>query len=228
MTTRPHPEHTAAAPHQAPSGPAVPQPAAPHPAVRELAVSGAFLFSPQVYRDLRGVFVSPFQGEEFAAAVGHPMPLAQTNHSRSARGVLRGLHFTTTPPGQAKYVHCARGRAMDIVVDLRLGSPTFGVHDVVETDPHDFRSVYLPLGVGHAFLALEDDTVMSYVVSSPYRAGLEQAIDPFDPELALPWPEDLVPTLSERDTGAVSLARAEELGMLPRYEECLALTDAFR
>jgi epimerase EvaD len=190
--------------------------------VRALAVEGCFAFTPQVHRDERGVFVSPLQDEAFVAAVGHRFPVAQTNHSRSARGVLRGIHFTTMPPGQAKYVHCARGRALDIVVDLRLGSPTFGVCDTVRMDTRTFRSVYLAEGVGHAFLSLKDDTVMSYLVSTPYRAELEQALDPFDVTLGLPWPKNVEFTLSARDRAAVSLAEAEALGMLPRYADCRA------
>jgi epimerase EvaD len=190
--------------------------------VRALAVEGCFTFTPQVHRDERGIFVSPLQDEAFVAAVGHRFPLAQTNHSRSARGVLRGVHFTTMPPGQAKYVHCAGGRAMDVVVDLRLGSPTFGAFDVVRMDTRSFRSVYIPEGVGHAFLSLKDDTVMSYLVSTPYRAELEQAIDPFDPALGLPWPKDVEFSLSSRDRAAVSLAEAEALGMLPAYADCTA------
>lgn len=200
----------------------------PTSTVRELAVSGCFVFTPRVHRDRRGLFVSPLQEDAFVEAVGHRLPVAQTNHSRSARGVLRGVHFTTTPPGQAKYVHCARGRAMDVVVDIRLGSPTFGAWDTVELDAESFRAVYLPDGVGHAFLALEDDTVMSYLVSTPYRAGLEQAIDPFDPALGLPWPRDVRFTLSERDTRAASLAEARSAGLLPRYEDCLEIAASHR
>ncbi|WP_405577943.1 dTDP-4-dehydrorhamnose 3,5-epimerase family protein [Streptomyces sp. NBC_01190] len=187
---------------------------------RELAVAGCHLFTPPVHRDERGLFVSPLRQEAFISAVGHPFPVAQTNHSRSARGVLRGVHFTTTPPGQAKYVHCARGRALDVVVDIRLGSPTFGAYEAVELDSEDLRSVYLAEGVGHAFLALEEDTVMSYLVSTEYVPGLEQAIDPFDPQLGLPWPRDVDFVLSARDTAAIGLAEAEARGMLPRYTEC--------
>src|SRR5512139_106689 len=101
---------------------------------RELAVAGAFEFTPQAFSDLRGTFVSPLQEEPFIAAVGARFPVAQTNLNVSARGVLRGIHFTTTPPGQAKYVYCPSGRARDVVVDLRLGSPTFGRWDSVELD----------------------------------------------------------------------------------------------
>ncbi|WP_411083291.1 dTDP-4-dehydrorhamnose 3,5-epimerase family protein [Streptomyces sp. cmx-18-6] len=188
---------------------------------RELAVSGAFEFTPEVHADPRGLFVSPLQEASFLAAVGHPFPVAQTNHSRSARGVLRGIHFTTAPPGQAKYVHCARGRALDVVVDLRLGSPTFGAWDGIEMDEDTCRAGYYPQGVGHAFLALEDDTVMSYLVSTGYRAELEQAISPLDADLALPWPQDVGLLLSERDRLAPDLAAAADLGLLPRYADCV-------
>ncbi|WP_328843056.1 dTDP-4-dehydrorhamnose 3,5-epimerase family protein [Streptomyces sp. NBC_00258] len=187
---------------------------------RRLAVAGGFEFTPDIHTDARGLFVSPLQEEAFVEAVGERFVTAQTNHSRSARGVLRGLHFTTTPPGQAKYVYCAQGRALDAVVDIRLGSPTFGKWDVVEVDAVSYRAVYVPDGVGHAFLALDDDTVMSYLVSSAYRADLEQAIDPLDPALGLPWPYDMRFLMSERDTGAIGVAEAQALGMLPRYEDC--------
>jgi len=186
---------------------------------RELAVAGAFEFTPRSFADQRGLFVSPMQEEPFVAAVGAPFPVAQTNHSVSARGVLRGVHFTATPPGQAKYVYCAAGRARDVIVDLRLGSPTFGRWDSVELDDRDFRAVYLPVGVGHAFLALEDATVMSYMVSTPYRAELELSIDALDPELALPWPDDIELVRVERDLHAPRLA--DSAGVLPRYPDCV-------
>ncbi|WP_369389919.1 dTDP-4-dehydrorhamnose 3,5-epimerase family protein [Streptomyces sp. CG1] len=188
---------------------------------RELAVAGAFEFTPRAHTDARGRFVSPLQEEPFLAAVGRPFPVAQTNHSRSARGVLRGVHFTTAPPGQAKYVHCARGRALDVVVDLRVGSPTFGVWDQVDMDEESCRAAYYPEGVGHAFLALANDTVMSYLVTTGYRAELEQAVSPLDKELALPWPRDLTPLLSERDRIAPTLAEAAARGVLPRYTDCV-------
>lgn len=188
---------------------------------RELAVAGGFEFTPEIHEDHRGLFVSPLQDEAFVAAVGHRFPVAQTNHSRSAKGVLRGLHFTATPPGQVKYVHCARGRALDAVVDVRVGSPTFGQWDLVQMDSESFRAVYIPDGLAHAFMALEDNTVMSYLVSSAYRAELEHAIDPFDPAIGLPWPTDMKTLLSARDSVAPSLAEAEAKGMLPKYADCL-------
>ncbi|ASU79089.1 dTDP-4-keto-6-deoxy-D-glucose epimerase [Actinopolyspora erythraea] len=189
--------------------------------IRELAVSGGFEFTPAPKRDRRGTFVSPLQDEAFVGAVGHRFPVAQMNHIISDVGVLRGLHFTTTPPGQCKYVYCARGRALDVIVDIRVGSPTFGKWDSVEMDTEHYRAVYFPKGTAHAFLALEADTVMSYLVSTPYVAEHEQAIDPFDPALGLPWPKTTELVLSERDTAAVDLESARQRGMLPDYADCV-------
>lgn len=187
---------------------------------RALAVEGAVEFTPEVFRDDRGLFVSPFQEPAFRAATGHRHVLAQTNHNRSARGVVRGVHFTLTPPGQAKHVHCARGRALDVVVDLRVGSPTFGAWDAVEMDDESFRSVYFPVGVGHAFVALAEDTVMSYLVTSSYVPAHELSINPLDPELGLPWPAGTGRVLSGRDRSAPSFAQARAAGLLPRYADC--------
>ncbi|MFE6617229.1 dTDP-4-dehydrorhamnose 3,5-epimerase family protein [Amycolatopsis sp. NPDC057786] len=191
---------------------------------RKLAVEGALEFTPRVFPDDRGLFVSPYQEEAFIEAHGGPLfPVAQTNHSRSKRGVVRGIHYTVTPPGTAKYVYCPRGKALDIVVDIRVGSPTFGKWDAVLMDQENFRTMYFPVGVGHAFVALEDDTVMSYMISSPYVAANELALSPLDPALGLPIDTDVVPILSERDTAALTLAEAEGQGMLPDYNACLEI-----
>lgn len=188
---------------------------------RELAVPGAFEFSPRVFPDERGLFVCPFQEEGFVKAVGHPLKVAQLNHSRSRRGTIRGLHYADVPPGQAKYVYCSRGALLDVVADIRVGSPTFGVVDAVRLDPHEFRAVYVPEGLGHAIMALEDDTVLSYLCTTEYDAGREHGLDPLDPDLGLPWPAGVEPLLSDKDRAAPRLARAREEGLLPRYEECL-------
>lgn len=187
----------------------------------KLEVAGGFAFTPEIHRDERGFFASPMQEAAFTAATGTRFTVAQTNHSVSARGVLRGIHFTVLPPGQAKYVYCAHGRALDVMVDIRVGSPTFGQWSALELDAESCRAVYFPDGVGHAFMALEDDTVMSYLVSTSYQAELEKAIDALDPQLGIPWPSDVVPTRSARDRAAPRLAEAEALGILPRYVDCL-------
>ncbi|MEU3648818.1 dTDP-4-dehydrorhamnose 3,5-epimerase family protein [Lentzea sp. NPDC034063] len=191
---------------------------------RELAVEGAFEFTPTFHPDDRGRFLSPYQENAFVEALGHPIfRVAQTNHSVSRRGVVRGVHYTATPPGSAKYVYCARGRALDYVVDLRIGSPTFGRWDVVTMDQDDHRATYFPVGVGHAFVALEDDTVMSYMLSGSYVPENELALSVFDQDLRLELPEDLEPVLSQRDRAAITLAEARAEGLLPDYDRCRRL-----
>ncbi|MFC7330955.1 dTDP-4-dehydrorhamnose 3,5-epimerase family protein [Marinactinospora rubrisoli] len=194
---------------------------------RPLAVEGAYEFTPKIHRDDRGLFVSPFQEHAFTDRMGHRLfPVAQTNHSRSRRGVIRGVHFTVTPPGIAKYVYCARGEALDIVVDIRVGSPTYGRWDAVLLDQRDFRAMYFPVGVGHAFIALSDDTVMSYMLSGEYVRENELALSVFDPELGLPIPDGIEPVLSERDRAAPTLAQAHADGVLPTYSASTRQEDA--
>ncbi|WP_236789193.1 dTDP-4-dehydrorhamnose 3,5-epimerase family protein [Amycolatopsis sp. GM8] len=190
--------------------------------VRQLAISDAYEFTPRQFPDHRGLFVAPFQESTLVEAVGHPMRLAQTNHSVSKRGTIRGVHFADTPPGQAKYVYCPSGALLDVIVDLRVGSPTFGRWEAVRLDSVEFRAVYLAEGLGHAFVALADDTAMSYLCSTGYNPAGEHGITPLDPELGLPWPTDIEPILSEKDTQAPTLAEARAAGLLPSYEACRA------
>lgn len=184
-----------------------------------LSISGAWIFEPPRFNDDRGLFVAPYQEAAFVAAVGAPLPVAQSNHSVSRRGVIRGVHFADVPPGQAKYVYCPRGALLDVVVDVRVGSPTFGAHEVVRLDADSYRAIYLAEGLGHAFCALEDDTVASYLCSTPYAPTIERTVSALDPKLGLPWPSDLTPALSERDAAAPTLAEAAEAGLLPRFAD---------
>jgi len=182
---------------------------------RELKIEGAFEFTPELYRDPRGLFVTTYTESVFTAATGAPLTVAQAGCSVSRRGVLRGVHFTRTPPGMTKYCFCVSGRALDFVVDLRVGSPTFGEWDSLVLGRDGFRATYCPVGVGHAFLALEDDTVMTYLMSSEYEQANELAVSPVDPELGLPI--ELEPILSDRDRDAPTLAQARALGLLPVF-----------
>jgi dTDP-4-dehydrorhamnose 3,5-epimerase len=188
----------------------------------ELPIAGAWVFEPTVFPDARGMFVAPFQGAAFREALGFDLTVAQANHSVSARGVVRGVHFADVPPGQAKYVHCPRGALLDVVVDVRVGSPTFGAFEAVELDGRSCRAVYLAEGLGHAFMALEDDTVMAYLCSTPYNPAAERVVSPLDPALGLPWPAGLEPVLSEKDAAAPTLAQAAGRGMLPELAACTA------
>ncbi len=190
---------------------------------RELSISGGWVFEPPVFPDRRGRFVAPFQQAAFEQALGHQLRVAQVNHSESRRGVIRGVHFADVPPGQAKYVYCPRGALLDVVVDVRVGSPTFGRWEAVELDAGSCRAVYLAEGLGHAFTALAPDTVMVYLCSTAYNPAAEHGVNPLDPELALPWPTDVEPVLSDADAAAPGLAEAAAAGLLPSWSACEGL-----
>ena len=187
--------------------------------VRPLSVPGAWLFVPDVYADDRGAFVETYTESVFVATVGHPLVVAQVNTSVSRRGTLRGLHYSVAPAGQAKYVTCAAGAVLDVVVDLRVGSPTFGAHDAVQIDAESRGALFLSEGLGHAFLALTDDAVVTYFCSTPYAPQHELTVSALDPALGLPWPVELEPyVLSDRDASAPTLATASAAGLLPAAE----------
>jgi dTDP-4-dehydrorhamnose 3,5-epimerase len=188
--------------------------------VRELQVPGAFEFTPVQHGDDRGLFLEWFKVEKLVEAIGHPMTLAQANLSVSKAGTLRGVHFADVPPGQAKYVSCPRGAVIDFVVDVRVGSPTFGVTDAVRLDSEHRRAVYLPEGVGHAFLALEDDSTLAYLCSTGYAPGREHGITPVDPKLGLALPDGVDFLMSDKDTAAPTLEQAAESGLLPTWDAC--------
>jgi dTDP-4-dehydrorhamnose 3,5-epimerase len=188
--------------------------------IRDLAVPDSYVIDLTPHGDARGRFTEWYRADLLSQAVGHPLPLAQANHSVSAAGVLRGVHFALVPPGQAKYVYCPAGRVLDVVVDVRVGSPTFGAHDTVLLDSERPRAVYLAEGLGHAFLALADGSSVTYLVSSGYDPEREFGISPVDPDLALPWPADVALELSAKDRAAPTLAEAREQGLLPTLEQC--------
>jgi dTDP-4-dehydrorhamnose 3,5-epimerase len=189
--------------------------------VRQLSIPGAFVFEAPVHQDVRGSLNVWFSGSEFAAAVGHSFTVAQANCSVSARGVVRGIHYADVPPSQAKVVTCVRGAVLDVVVDLRVGSPTYRRWEFVRLDESSRASVYVAEGLGHGFLALMDDATMVYLCSAPYTPEREHGVSPFDPELAIDWPREIAPILSDKDAAAPSLAAAEAAGLLPNYQACL-------
>lgn len=215
---------------QASAGRSRPRPAVTLAAVelRELAVPGAVEFTPRQHGDERGVFLEWFKEGPFGEALGHPFRLAQANCSVSRRGVLRGLHFASVPPGQAKYVTCLHGAVFDVVVDLRVGSPTFGRWDGVRLDDVDRRAVYLAEGLGHGFLALSQTATLAYLCSTPYTPDREHAVHPLDPDLGIAWPGGETLLLSPRDAAAPSLQEVLDRGLLPTYAACQAWVAALR
>jgi dTDP-4-dehydrorhamnose 3,5-epimerase len=190
--------------------------------IRELAVPDSYVLDLVAHGDARGRFTEWYRGDVLREAVGFPLTLAQANHSVSARGVLRGVHFALVPPGQAKYVYCPAGRVLDVVVDVRVGSPTFGVSDSVLLDAEQPRAIYISEGIGHAFVALDDATSVTYLVSSGYAPDREFGVSPLDPALDLPWPDDLELELSAKDRAAPTLEEARAQGILPAMEDCAA------
>ncbi|MEV8564701.1 dTDP-4-dehydrorhamnose 3,5-epimerase [Streptomyces sp. NPDC051322] len=196
--------------------------------MRQLAIEGAWVHEPKVFPDSRGSFHEWFKEADFAEAAGHPLRLAQANCSVSSRGTLRGIHFADVPPSQAKYVKCVRGAILDVVVDIRVGSPTYKQWEAVRLDDVDHHSVYLAEGLGHAFLALSDDATVVYLCSAGYAPDREHGINPLDPELAIEWPADVTPLLSDKDAAAPTLAEAEAQQLLPSYADCRAFTEELR
>jgi NDP-hexose 3,5-(Or5-) epimerase len=191
--------------------------------IRELAVADAYCLKPDRLTDSRGCFYELFRPDVLAEVTGHRFAVAQTNISVSRRGTLRGIHGASVPPGLAKVVTCLRGTVLDIAVDLRVGSPTFGQHDITWQDAESGISVYLAEGLGHAFLALTDDACMHYMCSDTYDPDVVIDVNPLDPELGVRWGLTSEPVMSKKDAAAPTLAEAAERGLLPAYADCLAL-----
>ncbi len=202
--------------------------------IRELSIAGAYEVAPAVHGDERGSFLEWFRADRFQEATGHRFTLAQANASVSAAGSVRGVHFAQLPPGQAKWVTCLSGAVVDVVVDIRVGSATFGQWEALALDDRDRRAIYLSEGLGHAFMAVEDRSVVSYLCSAPYAPGREHGIHPLDPELGIDWPTSardgspLSPLLSVKDAQAPTLAEAGRAGLLPSYADAQAFVASLR
>lgn len=184
---------------------------------RSVPLTGVWATDLTTHSDPRGDFVEWYRASRLTGDTGVAFEVAQANASISARGVIRGVHYFADDDGQAKYVTCAHGEVVDVAVDLRLGSPTFGRWTANRLSQREPRAVYLPRGIGHAFVALTERAVMQYLCDREYVPGLELTIHPLDPELALPWPADLPRIISDRDSSAPTLREAAEAGLLPRY-----------
>jgi dTDP-4-dehydrorhamnose 3,5-epimerase len=194
--------------------------------VRELSVPDAYELVPRQFGDERGVFLEWYRHEALAEAVGHPLALAQANCSVSARGVVRGIHYADVPPSQAKYVTCAQGAVMDVVVDLRVGSPTFGRWDAVRLDDDRRAAVYLAEGLGHAFVSLSDNATVVYLCSEVYNPTGERGVTPLDTELAIDFSGMLGDgelIIAPRDVDAPTLSAALAANLLPLYSDCVDL-----
>ncbi|KLO28921.1 dTDP-4-dehydrorhamnose 3,5-epimerase [Mycobacterium haemophilum] len=189
--------------------------------VRELDIPGAWEITPSIHGDSRGMFFEWLTDSGFSAFAGHRLDVRQANCSVSAAGVLRGLHFAQLPPSQAKYVTCVSGSVFDVVVDIRLGSPTFGRWTSVMLNDSDRKTIYISEGLAHGFLALQDNSTVMYLCSAEYNPTREHTICATDPALAIDWPvvDGVGPHLSERDAAAPNLDDVRASGLLPTWEQ---------
>jgi dTDP-4-dehydrorhamnose 3,5-epimerase len=185
-----------------------------------LSIEGSWVFTPQKFDDDRGSFHEVFKLSSISEALGIDFQVKQVNQSVSKAGVIRGIHWADVPPGQAKYVFCPRGSIWDIVVDIRVGSPTFGKWDAEVISEQNSKAILIQEGLGHVFLALEDNTVVNYLCSEPYRPSAEHEINPLDAKIGIPFSDKWSSSeflTSPKDTDAYSLAEAKEKGLLPNY-----------
>ena len=184
-----------------------------------LDISGAWEVELKKFDDSRGFFFESFRSDFSASTFGRKFTVKQANTSVSAKGSVRGIHYALVPPSQAKYVQCQKGSIMDYVIDIRIGSPTFGKSISLELKANIPRAIFIEEGLAHAFVALEDETVVTYLVNENFNPEREKGINPFDKELAINWPKiDLL--LSEKDKSAISLQEAKEQNLLPSFDQC--------
>jgi dTDP-4-dehydrorhamnose 3,5-epimerase len=173
-------------------------------------LEGPLLLEPAVHGDTRGFFVESYRANVWAEH-GIGEAFVQDNHSRSGRGVLRGMHFSIGA-GQAKLVRCARGTILDVVVDLRRASPTYGQWETHELDDERARQLYVPIGFAHGFCVLSDVADVTYKCSSYYDGALERGFRYDDPDVGIDWPQDMQLLVSQRDVEAPTLHEiADEL-----------------
>jgi dTDP-4-dehydrorhamnose 3,5-epimerase len=191
--------------------------------IRELKIPDSYEITPKQFGDDRGVFLEWYRFDKLEETIGHSMNLRQANTSVSKRGVVRGIHFADIPVGQAKYVTATHGAVLDYVIDIRVGSPTFGQWDTVLLDDADRRAIYISEGLGHCFVALTDNATVSYLVTDVFNPSREHGINPLDPDVALLFPPEAgEPLLSPKDTDAPGLTEAAASGLLPTWDAARA------
>lgn len=176
----------------------------------ETEIPGVWIIEPKVFKDARGYFMEAFKQEEFDAHVGKTI-FIQDNESCSSKGVLRGLHYQLAPFSQAKLVRVIKGRVIDVAVDLRRSSPTFGKHVAVELTEENKRQLFIPRGFAHGFHVLSEEAIFTYKVDNPYTPAVERSIRYDDPDIAIDW--NLLPgeevNLSDKDLKAPWLKEAD-------------------
>lgn len=168
-------------------------------------LDGPLIIEPDVYRDERGWFMESFQEKRYQEILGSNIRFVQDNLSCSKKGVLRGLHYQAPPFAQGKLVSVFRGRVMDVAVDIRFGSPTFGQHVTVELSGENHRQFWIPAGFAHGFITLEDDTLFAYKCTNVYSREHDRGVRYDDPALAIDW-GIVDPIVSQKDKAHPLLA----------------------
>jgi dTDP-4-dehydrorhamnose 3,5-epimerase len=186
--------------------------------LQELSISGAYVVTHKVFPDERGLFREWFKADEIES-IDETFTVEQANYSKSKQFVIRGIHYSVAPQGQAKLVTCASGRIVDVLVDLRVGSPSYLKIEYVELSEDSGKVVFVPSGVGHGFVVVSGSAAVVYLTSSGYAPDYEKAINPTDQELGIIWPIPLgeLGVISNADTQAPTLAQAKESGILPTF-----------
>ncbi len=184
--------------------------------IEELGIAGLWKINSPVISDERGSFREWFKQDELIQKTGKMFSVRQANLSKSSRGSLRGIHFSLSHTGQAKLVTCASGAIWEVVVDLRTGSPTFKKWVGINLEAAMGTSIVVSEGLGHGFLAMEENSIVTYLLTSPYSPLEEFGINPMDPELDIEWPIDNY-IFSKKDQEAPSLSVLQALGKLPKF-----------
>ena len=166
-------------------------------------LEGCFIIEPRVFSDDRGFFLETYKAKDFKREIGIEENFVQDNHSRSSKGVLRGLHFQVKNP-QGKLVRVSRGSVLDVAVDIRPGSKTFGKYELFELSDKNFRQLWIPPGFAHGFLVLSEIADFQYKCTQVYDQEDEESIHWKDPDLMISWPTDIDIIVSERDSNAQS------------------------
>ncbi|WP_459618467.1 dTDP-4-dehydrorhamnose 3,5-epimerase [Bordetella sp. 2513F-2] len=177
--------------------------------VLDTAIPDVKIFEPSVFGDARGFFFESFNQRKFEDAIGRKVDFVQDNHSRSARGVLRGLHYQMPPHAQGKLVRVVVGEVYDVAVDIRRSSPTFGKWVGVHLSAENKRQFWIPEGFAHAFMVLSETADFLYKTTDYWAKDAERSIIWSDPQLAIDWPSDVTPILSDKDQQAGTLAEAD-------------------
>ena len=186
--------------------------------VQKLAIHGCYVIEHKVFPDERGLFREWFKAADLAG-INSDFSVQQANYSHSKMGVLRGIHYSLAPQGQAKLITCAQGKVLDVLIDLRKGSPTYLSVEYVELTSDSGKTVFIASGVGHGFVVQSEDASVVYLTSSAFSPEFEKNLSPLDPVLGINWalPKGVNLILSAADKEAPTLTELEKSGLLPRY-----------